>query len=156
MKIKISLLTIAALLLTGLLWSGGNNDEKKKIISMVERFFKVLETRDGREAKKIVLPQGLSLSIREKKDGKKGEKLIKHRKFDTFAEQLAKGKEKFKEVMTNPKVLIHKELAVLWAPYKFYLDGKYSHKGVDAFTLVKTTGGWKIATVIYTVEFGEK
>jgi len=54
--------------------------------------------------------------------------------------------------MWDPNVLIHKEIAVVWAKYDFHREGKFSHCGVDAFNLVKTPEGWKISGIIYTVE----
>ena len=152
MKTKLSYMILAvilvALVLTGMLWSGDGKGEKEKIISVVQRFFDVLTSKDADEANKIVLPEGFSLSVREKNS----EKVIRFRSFAGFAEQLGRTKQKYKEVMSNPKVLIHNEIASLWAAYKFYLDGKFSHDGVDAFSLVKTNEGWKIASIIYTVE----
>ena len=35
-------------------------------------------------------------------------------------------------------------IATLWAPYTFYMEGKKSHCGVEAFTLYRLDGGWKI------------
>jgi preprotein translocase subunit YajC len=41
-------------------------------------------------------------------------------------------------------------LASVWAPYKFYLDDKFSHCGVDVFQLMKTKDGWKIIYIVDT------
>ena len=41
-------------------------------------------------------------------------------------------------------------LAMVWAPYKFYFNGVFSHCGVDAFQLVKINGEWKIQYLIDT------
>jgi hypothetical protein len=41
-------------------------------------------------------------------------------------------------------------LAIVWAPYEFYYKGKYSHKGVDSFQLVRVNGVWKIQYIIDT------
>ena len=46
----------------------------------------------------------------------------------------------------------HGSVAVLWADYDFHLNGKFSHCGIDSFTLLKTTAGWKIAAVADTRE----
>ena len=44
------------------------------------------------------------------------------------------------------------DLAVLWAPYEFQLNGKTTHCGVDVFNLLKSDGRWKIAGASWTVE----
>jgi hypothetical protein len=47
-------------------------------------------------------------------------------------------------------VRIDGPLAIVWAPYAFYYKGKYSHKGVDSFQLVRVNGVWKIQYLIDT------
>ncbi len=42
-------------------------------------------------------------------------------------------------------------LAMVWAPYSFFLKGKFHHCGVDSFQLIRTAQGWKIQYIIYTV-----
>ena len=41
-------------------------------------------------------------------------------------------------------------LATIWATYAFYADTSFSHCGVDAFQLARTTEGWKIIQVADT------
>ena len=41
-------------------------------------------------------------------------------------------------------------LAVAWVPYDFYRDGKWSHCGIDVFTLLRVNGRWMIASLAYT------
>ncbi|MDB4925096.1 nuclear transport factor 2 family protein [Mucilaginibacter sp.] len=47
-------------------------------------------------------------------------------------------------------IKIDGDLASVWAPYKFYLDDKFSHCGVDVFQLMKTAAGWKIIYIVDT------
>lgn len=41
-------------------------------------------------------------------------------------------------------------MASVWADYEFYVNGKLSHKGVDAFQLFKAADGWKIIQICDT------
>ena len=41
-------------------------------------------------------------------------------------------------------------MAMVWAPYDFYLGTKFSHCGVDNFQLARTPGGWKIVALMDT------
>ncbi|SES15863.1 nuclear transport factor 2 family protein [Pedobacter rhizosphaerae] len=59
-------------------------------------------------------------------------------------------KEKFDERIVFTKILIDGPLAVVWTDYKFYLDDKFSHCGVNSFQLVKGEAGWKIVYLIDT------
>ncbi|WP_209331576.1 nuclear transport factor 2 family protein [Lunatimonas salinarum] len=41
-------------------------------------------------------------------------------------------------------------LAHAWTPYEFYVDGKFSHCGVNSFQLIRAAEGWQITHVIDT------
>jgi hypothetical protein len=56
------------------------------------------------------------------------------------------------ERMWDPEVRIQGAIAAVWTRYDFHRDGKFSHCGTDAFNLVKTAEGWKIASAMWTVE----
>lgn len=47
-------------------------------------------------------------------------------------------------------IKIDGDLASVWAPYQFYLGDKFSHCGVDVFSLLKTAEGWKIIYIVDT------
>jgi hypothetical protein len=53
---------------------------------------------------------------------------------------------------SKPTVTIHGRIAEVWGEYEFLRDGKFSHCGIDSFTLLKTDQGWKVATIVYTAE----
>lgn len=52
----------------------------------------------------------------------------------------------------SPSAMLSGRLAVVWFPYDLYIDGKWSHCGVDAFTMVRLERGWKIASMAWSVE----
>lgn len=37
-----------------------------------------------------------------------------------------------------------------WITYTFKVKGKFTHCGIDVFTLTKTNEGWKIVNTSYT------
>ena len=39
----------------------------------------------------------------------------------------------------------------MWTPDDFWTDGTFSHCGIDAFDLIKTDDGWKIAGGAFTM-----
>ena len=43
-------------------------------------------------------------------------------------------------------------VAQVWMPYDLYIGDKWSHCGVDNFTLMKSEGRWRVAALIYTIE----
>ena len=58
----------------------------------------------------------------------------------------------FTERGYHPTALVSGPVAMVWLPYDFYQDGKWSHCGVDVFTLLKTDGSWRIATLAWSVD----
>jgi hypothetical protein len=43
-------------------------------------------------------------------------------------------------------------MASVWLPYDLWIDGKWSHCGIDHFTLVQVGTAWRIANLTYSVE----
>lgn len=54
----------------------------------------------------------------------------------------------WEEKLLSYGVQIDGNLAQVWTPYEFYLDGNFSHCGANAFTMVKTDDGWRIIHLI--------
>ena len=47
---------------------------------------------------------------------------------------------------------VQDRVAQVWVPYDLYVGKTWSHCGVDAFTLLKSDGRWRVASLIYTIE----
>ena len=47
---------------------------------------------------------------------------------------------------------VQDRVAQVWMPYDLYVGDTWSHCGVDAFTLMKRDGRWRVAALIYTIE----
>lgn len=54
------------------------------------------------------------------------------------------------ERISYESIKIDGALASVWTPYSFYLNGKFSHCGVNSFSMIKKEGKWLIAHVIDT------
>jgi len=125
-----------------------SQSEEKIILKTVQQFFDALESRDTTLAKNVLLPDGQFFSIRENNSNIN----IKKSAHSNFIKKLTISNEPIRETMNDPFVLIHNQIAIVWTKYKFYKNGQYSHSGVDAFSLLKTSEGWKIAGIIYNIE----
>jgi hypothetical protein len=49
-----------------------------------------------------------------------------------------------------PAVEIDGDMAMVWAPYVFHIDGKLSHCGIDLFDMVREQGAWKVLNITLT------
>jgi hypothetical protein len=54
------------------------------------------------------------------------------------------------ERIHDPLIRIDHDLAVVWAPFEYLIDGKLDHCGTDLFNLVRVEGKWLIASVADT------
>lgn len=54
------------------------------------------------------------------------------------------------ERITQFDIKIDYPMASAWAEYEFYVNGKFSHKGVDAFQLFYENNSWKIIQICDT------
>lgn len=52
----------------------------------------------------------------------------------------------------DPTVQISGPMAMVWMPYDLYVNGAWSHCGVDVFTMLKAEEGWRIATIAWSIE----
>lgn len=56
--------------------------------------------------------------------------------------------QKWEERILDYSVKIDGNLAHVWTPYEFWFNNAFSHCGANSFTLVNTTEGWKIISII--------
>lgn len=122
--------------------------EKVAVLKTVQAFFDTMTAADVEGARKILQPQGRFHAMRMR-DGKPDVRSFTNEEY--FA-QLQAGKQRMRERMWNPEVRISGLIATVWTPYDFWIDGKFSHCGIDAFDLIKTEEGWKLAGGAYTLE----
>lgn len=92
-----------------------------------------------------------SAAILQSVQVKDGQESILNEAVNDFAGFISKqAKNDLDEQITFDIVRIDENLAIAWAPYKFYYKGKFSHCGVDSYQLVRLNGVWKIQYLIDT------
>jgi len=80
-----------------------------------------------------------------------GGNLVKNESVNSFAAVIASmPKETADERISFDMIKLDGALATVWTPYKFYLNGQFSHCGVNSFQLVRLKGQWKIQYLIDT------
>jgi len=125
-----------------------NHQDKREVLQKVQQFFDALEKQDTILFKSILLTNGQVWAISEKENAAK----YSMRQFGDFMKTLINPARVIQERMLSSEVKIHNRIAMAWVPYTLDISGKFSHCGVDLFTLLKTDEGWKIATAAYTIE----
>jgi len=117
--------------------------EREAVLAPITEMFDGMEKRDAAAIKKPLLNGGTMVLMR---DGKPSQMT-----FEDFAERVGKpGATHIQERIHDPLVRIDHDLAAVWAPFEFLVDGKVDHCGTDLFNLVRTDGKWVIASVADT------
>lgn len=81
--------------------------------------------------------------------------LIYIRASDLLQYAATKGKERdWDEQLTDYIVNSDGNIAHVWTPYEYFMDGKFSHCGANSFTLVYTDESWKILHLIDSLRIG--
>ena len=76
---------------------------------------------------------------------------------DFAANVLKRAKGSYDERISGNELMIKTdvELTMAWVPYVFYLDGKFSHCGVDLFSMIKINGVYKISNLVFNMRTTE-
>jgi hypothetical protein len=121
------------------------NEEVKDVIVT---FFKGFHAKDSTIIKSVCAENMILQSIAESSKGSQ----IKNQNPQDFYRSIATipVNMKFEERLLDYSIQVDGAMAHVWTPYEFYLNDKFSHKGVNAFTLFKDNGQWKIVYLIDT------
>lgn len=126
-----------------------SNAQKQDVQKCIESFFEGFHQRDSVKIKLVCSDKMILQSISE--NAVKGNKLS-----DESAKEFYKSIAsipstlQFQEKILSYNIQIDGTMAHVWAPYEFYLNDKFSHSGVNTFTLFKEKDSWKIIYLIDT------
>lgn len=124
------------------------NAQKTEVENTIKKFFEGFHAKDTLKIKSVCAEKLILQSIIE---GQKGTRFEDekpsefYKSFSTFPADL-----KFEEKILSYSIQIDGKMAHAWTPYEFYVNGKLSHSGVNAFTLYKENDVWKIIYLIDT------
>jgi len=123
-------------------------DEKAAVVDVVKVFFEAMTAKDVAQSSAVMTPDGVLYGYRENDDGLQ----IVRPTHANYLEGLAGRENELVERFWDPEVLLHDRMAVVWTPYDLYIDGDFSHCGIDSFSLLKTNEGWKITGIVFSME----
>jgi hypothetical protein len=114
----------------------------------INSLFDGMRRSDTAMIRSAFAPQGSLQTVLKNRDGKV---IIRSEPLDSFIAFIGKPhKEVYDERITFETLKVDGDLAIAWTPYRFYVNEKFSHCGVDSFQLVKLNGEWKIYYLIDT------
>ncbi len=121
-------------------------DERARVLAVVEASLEAISHEDMIAFTDLMIEEAVTLRVAER-DGEV--RYAVRDRADSRANTLSVD---LVERGFNPEVYISGPLAVVWLPYDIYVDGEWSHCGVNVITLVRIGGDWKIASLAWTVE----
>ncbi len=94
-----------------------------------------------------VRTDGAATAAIERADGSRA---IRRQGWAEFAAALRPGPERYAERLLDPAVEIDGDVAMVWSPYVFTVNGRVDHCGADHFDLVREAGRWRILNVTWS------
>ena len=137
---------IVAVVLTTWPAAGQDGGEEKAAIAVAGSALAAITRGDMTALTDLMLPEAVMFPT-STRDG------VTRYRLRTRAEQRAAPvTRKVTERGFRPEARVNGPVAMVWYPYDLYLDGQWSHCGVDVFTLIRTDGQWRIATMSWSAE----
>lgn len=126
---------------------GGSAASVDSLRTVVNLVLQAINTRDSALLRRLTLPSTTVLSMRGLYDSA----VLRSRSREEFIEAVGGAERRVLERIWQPVYDRSDALAVVRAPYDFWVDGRFSHCGIDRFTLVRAAGEWKLAQLSYNV-----
>ena len=122
--------------------------EEDLVKGTINKLFDGMRNTDSATVSATFANNAIMQTIHKSKDGEF--KLSDEKVADFIKFTGTPHKEKFDERIVFTKILIDGNLASVWTDYKFYIDNKFSHCGVNSFQLFKDKTTWKIIYIVDT------
>ncbi len=120
--------------------------DEEQIVDVAQALFQAMLHKDGSTIRSLMIDGARLLAV----DNRQQPAAVSWASKEHFVERFAGAGGELLERMWDPKVRVDGDFAQLWTTYDFHSGGVFSHCGVDAFHMVRTANGWKIAQISYT------
>jgi len=80
-------------------------------------------------------------------DARNGPVTIAAQSVDGWVRSIDGSEGRWNEQIYNVDVQVDGDMASVWAPYTFYLDGAISHCGINSIELLQDADGWKVTQI---------
>ena len=126
----------------------GGDGAEEQVLAAVQALFDAMAARDSAAVADVLIGDGVYF-VAGVRDGGPVHAIASQADFPAL---VGAQPAPLIERMWDATVLVHDPIAIVWTPYDFHVGAEFSHCGVDAFSLVRTPEGWKIAGIVFTRE----
>lgn len=121
--------------------------DETAVKTTIARMFEGMSKADSTLLKPLFAPNARLQTVQNKQ----GSVSVKEDPIGGFIASIGKAKAgALDERLSGMDIRIDGDLATAWTPYSFYYNGRQSHCGANAFTLVRMNGSWRIQNIIDT------
>jgi Putative lumazine-binding len=113
--------------------------DEQAVLAPIQALFDGMAKYDRDAMLAPVQPEG---SVALLRDGK-----VVRMTLGDFANHIKPGKDRIQERIHDPLIRIDGDIAMVWAPYEFLINGRVKHCGTDVVNLVRIEGRWLIAGI---------
>lgn len=128
---------------------GQQSDEETSVLEAMDHYLTAISESDFEAQAAMQAPGGMTYQWRPAEGG--GMHITAHPN-TYWTDPSRDDGHVYRERYWSPTVMIRGGIAVVWAPYEFWIDGKTSHCGVDVVDFVKIDGRWLVSNAMWTVE----
>ncbi|WP_174290860.1 hypothetical protein [Sphingomonas bacterium] len=121
--------------------------DEASVMAPVNALLAGIAAHDGAAATARVRTDGTLTAAVERADGSHE---LRRMSWADFAARLKPSPQRVEERLLDPAVEIDGDVAMVWSPYVFLVDGKVDHCGADHFDVVRDGGSWKLLNVTWS------
>ncbi|MEX0313092.1 MAG: nuclear transport factor 2 family protein [Allomuricauda sp.] len=124
-------------------------DEKQAVKQVIETFFDGFHKQDSAIMKSTVADHVVLQTTGRNKEGKT---MFRTEEFANLITSITSIPDSisFQEKLTSFSIQVDRTMANAWVGYEFWLNGNFSHCGINSFQLINFDGEWKIIYLIDT------
>ena len=124
-------------------------DDKAAVKKVVETFFDGFHKQDSIIMKSVV---GNKVVLQTTGRNKEGKTMFRTEKIEKLYSSIVGIPDSisFQEKLTSWSIQVDRTMANAWVGYEFWLNGEFSHCGINSFQMVNFDGEWKIIYLIDT------
>ena len=125
------------------------DSDKEAVKKVVEGFFEAFHAQDSVAMKSFVADDVLLQTTGRNKEGKT---MFRSSPIEKLYESIVSIPDSisFQEKLTSWSIQVDRTMANAWVGYEFWLNGNFSHCGINSFQMVNFDGEWKIIYLIDT------
>lgn len=141
-----SFASLTALCTAGTSGAQSADADTKAAIATADSVLVALSSNDLVTLKRLLIDSAIVGSTGVRNGGER----VRIGSFSPYLSQ--SGPAEFTERGFGSTARVQDRVAMVWVPYDLYVGKTWSHCGVDLFTLVRSGSGWRVASLIYTIE----